>query len=172
MEVLNNWKKLSQTIFDSISEVTESAVLTENYMESLKTISITLLDKNSLKINKSRFNNNLYGVNRIDNNWTTTEVDTILNSIKGSWETDEYIGFVDSGIYYPDLFDPDDNLETNIKDKLYNEYQLKKEHAESNIPNLNFSVRLLDGKEIDSNYIYVNKYYPSPISIILSENRG
>lgn len=134
-------------------------------------ISITLLDKSSLKINKSRLNNNIYGVNRLDNKWTFIEIDTILNSIKGSWETDEYIGFVDSSIYFPDLYDLNDNLEANIKDDLLNEYQLKIEHAKSNIPNLSFSVRLYDGKDTDSNYIYVNKNYPSPISIILSEDR-
>lgn len=74
------------------------------------------------------------------------EIDDILNSIKGDWNVDKYIGFVDSSIYYPDLFDYNNNLEQNVKDKLINNYKEKVKNAKNNIPKIYFSVKKYNGK--------------------------
>jgi hypothetical protein len=45
-------------------------------------------------------------------------------------------------------------------------------NAQNNIPNVYFSVKRHNGKDVNSNYISVNGNYLSPISIILSLDRS
>lgn len=146
-----------------------------NALEELKknsnVISITLLDNNILTINKKRLTGDGFAPDRLDNRWQLTEIDKIMNSIKGTWTIDEYIGFIDSSVYHGDLFDPKDNLDQEIKDKIYAEYEAEIEKAKSNIPKLEFSVKECNGKETNSNGIYQNNVYPSPTIIILSPDR-
>lgn len=134
-------------------------------------ISISILDKKTLSIDKDRMGDDIYGTGQLDNRWNLNEIDDILNSIKGDWEIDKYIGFVSPGIYYPDLFDHHDNLEQSIKDNLIRKYKEKVKSAKNNIPNIYFSVKKHDGEDTNSNYITVNGNYLSPISIILSLDR-
>ena len=134
-------------------------------------ISFTLFNNNILTIPKDRTKSDAYGVGRVDNRWTLDETDAILESIKGTWEIGEYVGFVSSALYYYLLFDGDRHLEQDLKDDLYNRYELKMANAKNNIPDVYFSVMERNGREVKGSYIYVNGYYCSPISIILSPDR-
>jgi len=133
-------------------------------------VKITVLGKKTISVKKDRIYDDIYG-DFLDNRWNLSEVDNILFSLKGVWKVDKYVGFVDSSIYFPDLFDLNDNLEESIKDELHNDYRKKVENAKNNIPEIYFSIKEYGGKDTDSNYIYVNGIYDSPISIILSLNQ-
>lgn len=130
-------------------------------------ITMTILDKNTISIDKDRITDDIYG-SYLDNRWELSEIDSILNSIKGTWRVNEYVGFVESSIYYPDLFDHNDNLGDDIKEQLHKEYKEKVDSAKRNIPEIYFYIKEYDGKSTNNNYIYVNGNYLSPISIIMS----
>lgn len=134
-------------------------------------ISISILGKKNIAINTDRICDDIYGIGQLDNRWNLNEIDDILNSIKGDWKIDKYIGFVDSSIYYPDLFDYRDNLEESKKNTLIKNYKKKVKSAQNSIPNVYFSVNKHNGEDVISNYINVNGNYLSPISIILSLDR-
>lgn len=134
-------------------------------------ISVSIFGEETLLIDKSRFNDDMYGTGQLNNRWRLNEIDVILNSIQGEWKTEEYIGFVDSSIYYTDLFDRSDNIEEDVRNSLIEEYNKKVESAKKNIPNISFSVKRHNTQDTNSNYIIVNGNYLSPISIILSMDR-
>lgn len=123
-----------------------------------------------LKIHKDRINDDIYGTGQLDNRWELNEIDDILNSVKGSWQIDEYIGFVYPSLYYSGL-DWRDNLGQAEKERLNEAYEEKVRKAKTNIPDVSFSIKEYNDEETNSNYIFVNGRYRSPISIILSVDR-
>lgn len=131
-------------------------------------ISVSIFGEETLLIDKSRFNDDIYGTGQINNRWNLNEIDIILNSIQGEWKVDKYIGFVDSSIYYPDLFDQSDE---DVSINQLEDYNNKIESAKKNIPNISFSVKRYNMQDTDSNSIIVNGNYLSPFSIILSMDR-
>lgn len=128
-------------------------------------IEFCILGNEIIKIDKSRFDD--FGTGRLENRWELSEIDKIMESIKGVWVIDQYIGFVNPSIYYPDLFDYNDNLDKSIKSSLYDLYDDKVRSAKKNIPAICISIREHNGQEIYDNYIH-NEGYFSPVSIILS----
>jgi len=139
------------------------------------TISISILGKKTLYINKDRMNDDVYGTGQLDNRWSLNEIDDILNAIKGVWKVDDYVGFVAPTLYYSDLFDRHNNIGEDVKTRLYESYEEKIKNAKANIPDLYFSVkkyRKTHGyRDTNSNYIYTDGVHSSSISIILSTNR-
>lgn len=134
-------------------------------------ISISVLGKKNISINKDRISDDIFGTGQLDNKWNLNEIDDILDSIKGDWKTDKYIGFVDSTIYCSDLFDSSNTLDQSAKNILIESYKKKVKNAKINIPNVYFSVKKFNGEDVNSNYIFTNGNYLSPISIILSLDR-
>jgi hypothetical protein len=135
-------------------------------------IDIKILGESALSINKDRITDDVYGTNFLDNRWSLDEIDTILNAIKGSWKADKYIGFVASSIYFPELFDPNDNIGEERRAELIKSYEERVEQAQSNIPEFSISIKERNGTATKNNYVYVDGNYPSPISIILSQDRS
>ena len=123
-----------------------------------------ILGKETLSIDESRIDD-LF----LDNRWTLEEIDKILNSIKGCWTVDQYVGFVSDETYFPQLR-PIDNIDEQWRNDLLEEYQAKVEEAKNNLPSLIFSIkeRDLPFLETDANYIYIDGLSPSPISVTLS----
>ena len=123
-----------------------------------------ILGKETLSIDESRIDD-LF----LDNRWTLEEIDKILNSIKGCWTVDQYVGFVSDETYFPQLR-PIDNIDEQWRRDLKEEYQVKVEEAKNNLPSLIFSIkeRDLPFLETDANYIYIDGFSPSPISVTLS----
>ena len=123
-----------------------------------------ILGKETLSIDESRIDD-LF----LDNRWTLEEIDKILNSIKGCWTVDQYVGFVSDETYFPELR-PGDNIDEQWRRDLKEEYQVKVEEAKNNLPSLIFSIkeRDLPFLETDANYIYIDGFSPSPISVTLS----
>lgn len=137
-------------------------------------IYFSLLDGTTLQIDKDRCKDSYYGINRLDNRWELDEIDMILNSVQGRWKVDEYMGFVAPTIYFPDLWDHNDNIGDDIRNSLYALYEEKTQNAASNIPEISLSINEKDdGKAVEQNYIYSQSkyFYASPVSIILSLNR-
>lgn len=158
--------KTADLNLDNFEESKKNTNAVNNYEDN--SISLTILDRCTISINKERINDDFYGVQQLNNRWNLDEIDAILNSIKGVWQADKYIGFIDSSLYYADLFDMGDSLEEGIREELYDQYNEKIKNAKINIPGLVISIKETEGREIDSNYVYINNYYPSPVSIILS----
>ena len=123
-----------------------------------------ILGKETLSIDESRIQDSF-----LDNRWTLEEIDKILNSIKGCWTVDQYVGFVSDETYFPQLR-PIDNIDEQWRNDLLEEYQAKVEEAKNNLPSLIFSIkeRDLPFLETDANYIYIDGFSPSPISVTLS----
>ena len=123
-----------------------------------------ILGKETLSIDESRIQDSF-----LDNRWTLEEIDKILNSIKGCWTVDQYVGFVSDETYFPQLR-PIDNIDEQWRNDLLEEYQAKVEEAKNNLPSLIFSIkeRDLPFLETDANYIYIDGLSPSPISVTLS----
>jgi len=134
-------------------------------------IVFTLPTGNALTISKDRIGaGDVYGVNHIDNKWKLSEIEDILNAIKGNWTIADYVGFVAPTIYcLPERFD---HIGEEARAKAQNNYDEKVESAKANIPVVCFSIKEHDGKDSDHNYIYVNDNYLSPISIVLSLDRA
>ncbi len=121
----------------------------------------------NLKIEKERFNDDIYGTGQLDNKWTLEEIDMILNAVQGEWTIDRYEGFVAAPIYLSDLFDSD-NLDESERNVLLDGYNADIESAKNNIPRFTFSIKNYDSRGSNSNYIVVNEFNLSPMSIILS----
>ncbi|WP_432663369.1 hypothetical protein R9X47_22660 [Wukongibacter baidiensis] len=134
-------------------------------------ISVSVFGEKEILINEDRFGDDIYGTGQLDNRWNLNEIDDILNLIKGDWKINEYIGFVDSSIYYPELFDYSDNIEDSVRNNLIENYNENVKSAKNNVPNISFSVKKYNKEDTNSNYINVNGNYLSPISIILSLER-
>lgn len=139
--------------------------------QDINSIEYVLFGNNIITIQKDRIYDEFYGIQQLNNSWELSEINTILSSIKGTWKPDKYIGFVDSSLYFPDLFDGDKYLEEDYRKQLYDEYNTKIENAKVNIPTISISVKENYGKEISNNLIFVNGYYLSPISIVFSLDR-
>jgi len=150
----------------TIAKSDSDAVINENDF-----VIFTLLNGNTLTISKDRIGDgDVYGVDHIDNKWELSEIEDILNAIKGNWTIDDYVGFAASTIYYlPERFD---NVGEDVRSKAQNDYDEKVENAKIIIPDVYFSVKEYHGKDSDNNYIYVNDNYLSPISIVLSLDRS
>lgn len=131
-------------------------------------IDIVILGEKIISINKDR----LDGDGHLNNRWNLNEIDAILDAIKGTWQVDKFVGFVYSSIYYPDLFDHNDNLDDAIKDTLYGVYEKKVQNAKNNIPQIYFSIKQFRSKNTNDSYIYTNDNYASPIDIILSMDKS
>jgi hypothetical protein len=160
----------------AIDDNEEVESLTENSNKLNKSVNkefikVSIFGDETLSIEKDRFNDGIYGTGQLDNRWNLNEIDVILNSIKGDWRIDEYVGFLDSSIYYPELFDSNNSIGESLRNKLMDDYTKRIEDSKSNIPNLAFSVRKYGGKDSSSNYLIVKDTYLSPISIVLSVDR-
>ena len=123
-----------------------------------------ILGKETLSIDESRIDD-LF----LDNRWTLEEIDKILNSIKGCWTVDQYVGFVSDETYFPELR-PGDNIDEQWRRDLKEEYQVKVEEAKNNLPSVVFSIKekYFSSLEAGANYIYTDGLRASPIAIILS----
>lgn len=141
----------------------ETTVVEEN-----KFVEFNILGKNIIRIDMARFDS--FGTGRLENRWELEETDLIFESLKGVWKIESYVGFVDSSLFDPDLFDKDDNLDVTVKKELYDTYLMKLENAKDNIPEIYFSVREQNGNDTNKNYIYSGTY-SSPVSITLSLDR-
>jgi len=129
-------------------------------------IEFTILGQNTISISMDRIE-----MGYLDNRWNLSEIDDILNSIKGIWTIDKYIGFVAPKIYFPDINDID--VREDVRENWLNCYDEKIRNSRNNIPNFYLSIRETNGSDTrtsNSNYIHVNGNYLSPISVILSIN--
>lgn len=144
---------------------------TESNNQTKNIIEMNILGKQTIYIDEDRINNDIYEIEQLDNRWDLSEIDNILNAVKGTWKIEKYVGFVHSSLYYPDLYDSNDNLDKDYKEKLYIDYDYKKESAKKDIPEVYFSIKEYKGKGTNNNYIYVNDKYRSPVSIVLSTDR-
>lgn len=139
--------------------------------EEENTIDFTILGNETLSIEESRID----GMQKIDDRWTPDEVDAILDSLTGTWRVGKYIGFVSGGIYFPDLWDPHDNIDPELREQLWDEYRQKQDDAQNTIPEFTISIR--EGGEVneagssDDDYILVNDDKTS-FKIVLSMYRG
>ena len=173
---LNSGKPYFSTDFNirMALDVESPLINTDEILSESNIIDITVLGKETISISKDRFDDDVYGTDQLDNRLELKEIDAILNSLKGIWEVDQYVGFVSPSLYYPDLFDPNDNLEEGRRTQLYQMYDKKVENAKNNIPEIYLSIKKWNGKDIENDYIYVNDngaLYESPISIIISIDR-
>ena len=144
-------------------------------------ININILGKNILSINTNRMNDDVYRTGFLDNRWSLNEIDAILSALRGSWQVDDYVGFVAAPIYNGYLFDHNDSRIEDIRDELFKSYDEKVNDAKNNIPKLYFSIkeRIVysytnerSNEGTQNNYIYVYGLDASPISIILSQDRS
>ncbi len=123
-----------------------------NNIESSKNtkdiVEISILGEKTIYIDEDRINDDVYQIEQLDNRWDLSEIDNILNAVKGTWKIGKYVGFVHSSLYYPDLFDSNDNLDKDYKEKLYIDYDYKKESAKKDIPEVYFSIKEYKGKII------------------------
>ncbi len=161
---------------DFISHSINSKTNTSSNIQN-NSIDINLLGKRTLSINEDRINNEVYGVGHLDDNrWELEEIDQIMNQIKGVWYIGEYVGFVDSTIYYPDLYDSKYHKDELSNKELILEYEKKVENAKSKKPANCFSVKeikFLDNwKDTSANCIFVEGWDPSPVNIVLSIDRS
>lgn len=148
----------SQSKEDSDDTKTEN----EHDEEDGGELEFRILGKETLSIDYSRIESSF-----LDNRWTLEEIDKILNSIKGYWTVDQYMGFVSDETYFPQLR-PIDNIDEQYRSDLMEEYQIKVEEAKNNLPSLVFSIKEIIKSETDANYIYINGILPSPIAVVLS----
>lgn len=139
---------------------------------------ISVLGKTEIAIENDRIHDKTDGVDHLNNLFTLDEINTILNTIKGTWEVDEYVGFISydmcgRGRWLEDV-DPYDRYEG---DSGWEEYQEAQEWASNKIPDFTISIKeyetVLDGMmDVENNYIYVRTSkgvrYSSPMSIVLS----
>lgn len=151
---------------DVTEDTTENVTDIENTALSDEDVTvISVLGKEELVIENSRIHDEVHGgAYRLNNLFTLDETNIILNTIKGTWEVDEYAGFVTYTTYY-------DYDESGVDGKTFEEYQEDEERAATNIPDFTISIKQRFGAygidDIDENYIFVNGY-SSPLSIILS----
>lgn len=131
----------------------------------------SVLGKTTIEVEKSRVKDDIFGVEHLDSRWELEEIDKILDAISGTWKTDAYVGFVESSVYYPELFDKSNNLDEDTKKQLVERYNERVLEAKANVPELSFSIKECNGEETDKNYIYAEGVYPSPVSMILSLDR-
>lgn len=163
--------KKSNKDFEKSCRYTDNNTTSEE--KNSDNITVNLSDGEKLVIDSKRFNDDLYGTGQLFNRWDIEEEDKILNSIKGYWKVNKYVGFIASSICYPDLFDPHDNLSSKYKKQLIKEYDKAVNEAKKTLPDVNFSVKMYNGKEApDCNDLIVQDGYISPISIILSKDRN
>ena len=152
-------------------DVESPLINTDEILSESNMIDITVLGKETISISKDRFDDDVYGTGLLDSRLELNEIDAILNSLKGIWEVDQYVGFVASSLYYPDLFDPNDNLEEGRREQLYQMYDKKVEYAQNNIPEIYLTIKKRDSEDTENNYIYVNNgSFASPISISISKD--
>ena len=146
----------------------------EPMIDSGDFIVMNLLDRKTILINKNRMGHgDLYGLDRLDNKWELAEIDAIFDAMKGVWEVGDYIGFVSPAMYCPDLFDPLDQLEDDVKRGLLESYEERIRSARTDKPKLSLSIRehpIEHDVNNEDHYIYANGYY-SPVSIVLSTDR-
>ena len=154
----------------------------KNIVESVETdtsdntVSINILGKEAIIIDKDRVYNDIYGDGFLFDRWELNEVDAILNAVKGNWQIDQYVGFIPAGIDNPDLFDIHDNIGEDVREQLYEEYDKKVERAKNNVPEISFSIkeyRAYDGtyQDTTNNCIFVSGNggaYESQVRIILT----
>ncbi|MFW6029861.1 MAG: hypothetical protein ACOCRO_06360 [Halanaerobiales bacterium] len=142
----------------------------EKSKEDSSYIVVEIFGGSKLKIEKERFNDDIYGTGQLDNKWTLEEIDTILHAVQGEWTIDSYEGFVAAPIYLSDLF-VSDNLDETVRKELLDGYNAEIELAKNNIPKFTFSIKKYGSNSSNTNYIVVNNYFLSPMSIILSLNK-
>lgn len=87
----------------------ENSVEQNNEDDLKDVLYFTVLDGETIEIYKERIYDEYYGLHRLDNRWEPDETDKIMNAMKGKWKTDQYVGFVDQSIYYPELYDHNDD---------------------------------------------------------------
>ena len=154
-----------------IEEKTTSDSLDQTHEEAGgKVIEFKLPDGNVLSVDENRITE-FYGWGHLENRWELEEVDTILNSMKGFWEIDEYIGFLSPNIYNGMLFDfPSEN--DPYFGELYDQYDEKVRFAKENVPDIFFSIKETNYENTSENYIYTGGRFYSPVNIILSMDRS
>lgn len=137
-------------------------------------IKVSVLGKETLLIEKDRIHDDVYGLDQLNNRWTLEETDAILNSIKGTWEVDEYVGYISYSLYCNGRLTEEINSEEEqvYRELIWEQFENAKENSMVNVPKFQFSIKERNGEDIENNYIYVNSLYSSPVSIILSMNRS
>ncbi len=163
--------ELDESVIEEMpKEKTFSSSLPETDEETkAERIEFRLPDGNVLSVDESRITD-FYGWGHLENRWELEEIDMILDSIKGYWEIDKYVGFVPANIYDGTLFDyPSDD--DPYYAELYDQYDEKVKLAEENIPDIFFSVKEGKFEGDPSNYIYTKGRFYSPVNIILSLER-
>lgn len=132
-----------------------------------------LYGNNTLNIDLSRLNDNIYGVEQINNRWSLEEIDVILNSIKGIWKISNYIGFIPYKLYEPGLFGIS---EVNDKTKkMIDKYDKAVEKSKNRAFDFLIYIRSFDNSFTAQNSVVVkneNAIFESPISIILSMDKN
>lgn len=152
------------------SEKGNSEDTAEEEEETEKDVTIiSVLGKEELVIENDRIYDDRYGLHQLNNRFTLEEIDTILNTVKGSWVADEYVGFVSYNVYGAEYL-----MEEAEAWTIYDE---AKTRAAANVPDFTISIgeynTITKGMaDIDNNYIYVQtrdgRRYNSPMSIVLS----
>lgn len=139
---------------------------------------ISILGETEIAIENSRIHDRLDGVDHLNNLFTLDEINTILNTVKGTWKADEYVGFVSydmcgRGRWLEDV----DAYDRYEGDSGWEQYQEAQAQASNNIPDFTISIKeyysSYEGiEETENNYIYVRTdegiRYSSPMSIVLS----
>lgn len=150
-----------------------------NEIENIKTVDIKLgdisnknvtiisvLGKEKLTIETKRIYGGESAPGYIDNRFTPEEIDTILNTIEGTWVVDEYVDFIP---YENSIWSEEEGTEEMKQLK----YEDAVKQAEGNPPDFSFQVKGYNDQEpiAGSHYIYVynnSKWYASPMSVALS----
>lgn len=166
----------AEEIFTSVSE--NSGVEDASDVSEKNMTIISILGKMEIAIENDRIHDKVDGVDHLNNLFTLDETNAILNTIKGTWEADEYVGFISydmcgRGRWLEDVA-PYDRYEG---DSGWEEYQEAQERASENIPDFTISIKEYDTAyngitDVENNYIYVRTSrgvsYSSPMSVVLS----
>lgn len=128
-------------------------------------ISFRILDGETIFVDENR----LEDTYRINNKWSAEEIDKILDSLEGYWETDKYVGFIYEDFYYFGLGIHDIDGLDELREKYHSVYEEKVRKAEQTVPEIQIGVRRSRGGRgyLKENIILANRY-DSPFSVILS----
>ena len=141
---------------------------------------ISILGKEELIIENERIYDDKAGLGQLNNLFTLDEINTILNTIKGTWKIDEYVGFVSYDMYGRGKWidTGDNNAWINYEgDTEWPGYMDDQKNAKANIPEFAISIKEYwfanqGVKDTSNNYIFVSddngRRYDSPFSIVLS----
>lgn len=102
-----------------------------------------------------------------DARWELAEVDAIMNSLQGTWQADQYMGFISSHIFYSELDERFGNQPEYVREEYRERYRQHVQYAQEHLPDYLISIRDDDFTAYPkNNYIYVNGSYPSAVNIL------